>query len=106
MNNAQRAKIFAPYAALKGFGDFISAVEQETVPRLLLGEDAQEALDRQLRQLCPGRLLCVTYYLKDRYVEARGALRRIDPDARCLLIGGLKIPLEDILSIEESEETP
>ena len=106
MNDAQRAKIFAPYAALKGFGDFLSAVERETVPRVLLGEDAQEALDRQLRRLRPGEMLRVIYYLRDQYVEARGALRRIDPDARCLLLGGLKIPLEDILSIEEKEDTP
>ena len=103
MNNGQRAKIFAPYAALTGFGDFITGAEEQHVPRVLLGEDAQAALDRQLRQLCPGNRLRVVYYLNEHYVEARGALRKIDPDARRLLIGGLKIPLEDILNIEESE---
>ena len=104
MTNAERAKIFAPYAALKGFGDFIAEAGRETVPRVLLGEDAQEALDRQLRQLRPGDLIAVTYYLQNQYVEARGALRRIDLNERCLQIGGLKIPLADILTIQESEE--
>jgi len=105
MNNGQRAKIFAPYAALTGFGDFISGAEGQNVPRVLLGEDAQAALDRQLRALCPGKRICVTYYLNGQYVEARGVLKRIDLDARRLLTGGLKIPLDDILSIEESEGT-
>ena len=103
MTNAERAKIFATYAALKGFENFISAMDLEKAPRVLLGEDAQEALDRQLRQLCPGKRLRIVYYLNEHYVEARGALRRVDLDARRLLIGGLKIPLEDILNIEESE---
>ena len=103
MNHAERAKIFAPYAALKGFENFISVMDREKIPRVLLGEDAQEALDRQLRQLCPGKQIRVVYYLNGHDVEARGALRRIDLDARRLLIGGLKIPLEDILNIEESE---
>ena len=105
MNNGQRAKIFAPYAALTDFGDFISGAEGQNVPRVLLGEDAQAALDRQLRALCPGKRICVTYYLNGQYVEARGVLKRIDLDARRLLTGGLKIPLDDILSIEESEGT-
>ena len=42
MTNGQRAKIFAPYAALKGFGDFIAASERRREERILPGEDAQE----------------------------------------------------------------
>ena len=51
MTNGQRAKIFTPYAALSGFGSFILNAERRTEERVLLGEDAQEELNRRLKQI-------------------------------------------------------
>ena len=53
MTNGQRAKIFAPYAALKGFGGYILGAEERGDEQILLGEDAQEELNRRLQRLAP-----------------------------------------------------
>ena len=103
MNNAQRAKIFAPYAALKGFGDFILAAQHTTRERVFLGEDAAADLNRQLQTLRRGDIIAVTYYLRDDYVEVCGAVRRISPEEEQLTVGGVKIPFGDILSVRRDE---
>ena len=99
MTTGERAKIFAPYAALKGFGDYLRAQEREIVERVILGEDAQEDLNRQLQQIQIGDIINVTYYLNQQYVDTKGAVKRINTDERYLLIGGIKVPLDDILSV-------
>lgn len=101
MNQAERAKIFAPYSALTGFGDYIQAAERERVERVILGEDAAAELDSQLRRIRCGDVLAVTYYLTDHYAQVRGAVRRICLEERYLQIGETKIPLESILHAEE-----
>ena len=100
MTNGERAKIFAPYAALKGFGDYIYEQEQEIAERVVLSEDAQEDLNWRLQQLRIGDTATVTYYLNRRYVDATGAVRKINMDERYIRIGGIDIPLKDILSVE------
>ncbi len=103
MTNGQRAKIFAPYAALKGFGDFIAASERRREERILPGEDAQEELDRQLRHLRRGDRVAVTYYREDRYTKALDSFKRIDEEGRRLCLDTRRIPLADILLVEKAE---
>lgn len=103
MNNAQRAKIFAPYAALKGFGDYILAAQHSTQERVLLAEDAAAELNRQLQTLRRGDIIAVNYYLHDQYVEVCGAVRRISLEEEQLTVGGIRIPFGDILSVRRDE---
>ena len=100
MTNGERAKIFAPYAALKGFGDYIYEQELEIAERVVLSEDAQEELNWRLQQFQIGDTVTVTYYLNRRYVDATGAVRKINMDERYIRIGGIDIPLKDILFVE------
>lgn len=101
MTNGERAKIFAPYAALKGFGEYLRAQERETVDRKILGEDAADELNRQLQQMQIGDIIDVTYYLNHQYVEAIGTLKKINIDGRYLLVNSIKVPLDDILSVRQ-----
>ena len=103
MTNGQRAKIFAPYAALKGFGNFIADSERRGEERILLGEDAQEELDRQLQRLRRGDRVAVTYYREDRYTKALGSFKRIDEEERRLCLDTRCVPLADILQVEKAE---
>ena len=103
MTNGQRAKIFAPYAALKGFEDFIEASERCGEERIFLGEDAQEELNRQLQRLRRGDRVAVTYYRENRYTKALGTIRRLDEETHCLCLDTRYVPLADILCVERAE---
>ena len=103
MTNGQRAKIFAPYAALKGFGDYILESEIRTEERIRLGEDAQEELNRQLQRLRRGDRVAVTWYREGRYTKALGTVRRIDEELHQLCLDTRCVLLADILAVEKAE---
>ena len=67
---------------------------------MILSEDTQEDLNWRLQQLQIGDTVTVAYYLNRRYVDATGAVRKINMDERYIRIGGIDIPLKDILSVE------
>lgn len=100
MTRQERAKQFAPYAALKGFGAYIRSAERETVERVILGEDAAQELDRCLRELRPGDRVRVRYYLRQQYVELAGEVKKIDLDRKAVQVDGVQVPMRDILRIE------
>ena len=62
MTRADRAKLFAPFAALKGFEESAHARERLYVPRPEPAEDRQEQLDRRLRALRRGDRVTVTWF--------------------------------------------
>ena len=108
MPRQNRAKIFAPYQALKGFSEAIHAKDTVFVPRLELAEYAQECLDRRLRQLRRWDTVTVTWFQvkpgeADRdlgqYVTVTGTVERVDPVFRVLLIGRQRIPMEEITEL-------
>lgn len=62
MNRADRAKLFAPFAALRGFEESVHAREARSVPRPEPAPDRAEQVDRRLRKLKPGDRVTVTYF--------------------------------------------
>lgn len=100
MTNAERAKIFAPYAALKGFGEYLAAQEFEPDERIILGEDAQIELDQKLRRLQIGDHVFVTYYFGMKYVTVSGPVKKINMDGKYIMIGEVKVPILEILSAD------
>lgn len=121
MERLNRAKLFAPFAALSGFEGAVRAKEVPYVPRRLLDAQAQRALDRALRRLCEaagrgGAQARVEYFevCADIHHEAfgrdglyhtiTGAVQRVDPAGQALVVGGRVIPFADIGDIRISEE--
>ena len=51
MNRQDRAKQFMPFAALKGYEEALRQRENSPHPRITMGEDQAEELDRKLRSL-------------------------------------------------------
>ena len=108
MPRQNRAKLFAPYQALKGFSETAHAKDTVYVRRLELSEYAQERIDRKLRRLRRWDTVTVTWFRlkpggKDpdtgRYITATGTVEHIDPVFRVLLLGGQRIPMEDIADL-------
>ncbi len=114
MRVEDRAKIFAPFAALKGYEDAILAKQRIIVPRIELSEEAKEYLDQQLSQierLLLGEkhpIITVVYFQMDKssipdggeYIQFTGMVAKIDFTSRILQIVEKRLRLEDIYGIE------
>jgi hypothetical protein len=114
MQVEDRAKIFAPFAALKGYEEAIAAKQKVVVPRIELSEEAKEYLDLQLgkieRLLLSGQhpIITVVYFQKDKvsnedggeYIQFTGLVARLDQTSRILQIVEKRLRLEDIYGIE------
>ena len=100
MDTAQRAKQFAPFAALKGFEEALRAKERIIVPKIELTEETMEELNRKLLCIEKKDMITVVYYCKDEYVKVTGMVTRMDAYARVLQIVNTKILFSDICKIE------
>ena len=117
MSRADRAKIFMPFAALKGYEEAIREKQKLTTEPVELSEEQKEELDRKLRVLeemiSKGRkpVIKVTYFMADykasseenrelgKYVEISGKLKNIDVICEVLSIEEINIKMSDILDI-------
>jgi hypothetical protein len=114
MQIEDRAKIFAPFAALKGYEEAIAAKQKIIVPRIELSEESKEYLDLQLskieRLLTEGQhpITTVVYFHKDKvsneeggeYIQFTGMVAKYDQTSRILQIVEKRLRLDDICSIE------
>lgn len=101
MRREDRAKQFMPFAALKGYEEALRKKEQIQEPRIVLGEDGAEMLDRKLRRVTAGDEVRVRHYWKHRYVEYEGRVLKIMTVQRRLkLSGGVEIKFDDIADID------
>lgn len=115
----ERAKIFASFAALKGYGDAAAAKQKIVVQKMELSEESEEHLDMQIKKmqrlLEDGRHLMadVVYFQQGsredagcgEYIKFTGAVVKVDPVARMVQIAARKISFDDICSIGEPQES-
>ena len=126
MSVANRAKIFSPFAALRGFDDEISEEGAQTlrVPKAELSEEEKSALSVRLAGLRRGVSVTVRYFQPDllcqtvppvgRYQTVTGTVQVLDPVGKTLRLvldsphtgpgvekeKAITIPLESIESLE------
>lgn len=100
MSNADRAKQFMPFSPLNGLDESLAEREKIKEERVYLGEDAQLELNRKLLGIEPGEYIAVEYYRAGRYVCARGTVTKIDMNTRRLILGEVRIPLDDLKDIQ------
>ena len=96
MSVTNRAKIFSPFAALRGFDDELAEEGAQTlrVPKAELSEEEKSALSAKLAGLCRGMTVTVRYFVPDlccpadppvgRYQTTTGAIQALDPIAKTL----------------------
>lgn len=112
-----RAKIFAPFAALTGYEKVIGQKSAEAllVSRPILAEDKLETLSQILGQIRKGQTVQVAFFQQETTGESEhtptgspslgvfctqiGAVSRIDTDNQLLTIDGTEIPFQDILEL-------
>ena len=123
MDPGQRAKLFAPFDALRGFSAAIIAREVTYEPFRVLSDDEMAALGRKIALLQPlvansraareNRIrIGVEYFcpcdeaedgMFGRYITYTGTLKRIDPVRGQLLVDDTLIDLDDIRAIRDPE---
>ena len=113
MPRLNRAKLFAPYDALKPFEATVHAKDIVYTRRVELSEYAQECLDQRLRRTDRGDTVTVTWFRArspgsdddtGQYVTATGVITKIDCAFHVLYLGNAAIPIEDILDLRDENE--
>jgi len=115
MSVENRAKIFSPFAALRGHSDAIeeTAEKKLTIRQDELMEDSRYELDEAFTRLseCLGRgehpVVKVTHFVQDTvlaegvgtYQETEGMVSKLDVNQRSLIIVDKKISLSNIQKI-------
>ena len=132
MDPGHRAKIFSPFAALKGFSEIIASKEIQYEPKKELDEEQMDELNRRLvilhnltwnsrmarknRPMVRVRYFCPctdenSFFLYNsdnplaagRYEEIAGMCRRVDAEVRRIIqIEDQEIALEEIIAIEDA----
>lgn len=99
MRQADRAKQFLPFDALKGFFSMVDNAEKEVCPRKYLDGFGQELLDKKINQLKKGILVTIVHYLDDGYIRTTGMVSNIDEFNQSVTLVKNKIYFKDIYDI-------
>lgn len=112
MSLENRAKIFSPFAALRGYDEELDAEKQRSqrVPQRFLSEEEKEQLSQKLLLLTKGTQVRVRYFAADTaqpahppvgfYHTITGTVQRIDPVYRLLHLEDRSIPFETLDQIQ------
>ena len=115
MSNADRAKIFSPFAALKGHTETIRKKEILRVNKIDLSDEAAAALNEKLTLLEKGQMVTITYFFSDPgpdgtggtaegiYITLSGIIKHLDSIFRILEIDDHKINFDDIADIRSDK---
>lgn len=111
MSLQNRAKLFTPFAALRGFDIKILTQERDQLlsDRSLLADDEQESIRTTLAKLQPGTCVSVTSfqsvtYLNDtemgEYVQKIAVVKKLDNIHRMIVLENSTVRFEDLLHID------
>lgn len=98
-----RAKQFAPFAALKGQEMELAKVLKTFEERVLVADDEAERINEVLVSLNKGDEVRLTYYEDELYTTIVGTVDKIYTYESALQIKGKKIGFNDIYRIEKME---
>lgn len=111
MSIADRAKIFSPFSALKGFEEAIEKKNIIIKPRTELSEEEKEELDVRFKKLeellnkGEHPIVTVIYFIKERdtkediCLQKTGIVAKVNIESRYIQIVDEKISFEDLYSI-------
>lgn len=111
MTLQNRAKIFSPFAALRGYDEQLAEEKQRTerVTKRILTEEEMSNLSDRLMQVTKGMTITVRYFVEDtarpenppvgNYVTLTGKVESIDPVFRTLQIAKAVVPFEDLVEV-------
>ncbi|MDD6881535.1 MAG: hypothetical protein PUE18_08170 [Firmicutes bacterium] len=100
MSRENRAKQFAPFAALKGLEEEMSGSEFNPDERRILAEDEICELNQKLCEIQPGDYVSIIHYHKQKYIETKGTVKKTDLVKRAIIVGEYNIRISDIYAVD------
>lgn len=101
LSKMERAKQFAPFASLRGYGEIIRNKERSPMEKRELTDEELTELNEIVSKLKKGDMIEAVYYSVDRYKDIQGVITAIDKVMRYITIVKTTIPFDDLLSIKE-----
>lgn len=101
MARADRAKLFAPFDALKGLQDILREKEIEIEERKELTEESLAELERTLNNVDIGCKVTIRFYKDEHYINIYGIITDIDYIKKKIVINkDERINISDIINIK------
>lgn len=106
MSRLNRAKQFAPFAALTGLDLLLAEKRREMGlrERMELSEEQQEELNEALKDIRKGFRVEYCWYRDGEYLQQKGVVTEHLPEFRILRIGDQRIAYEDLYQICRIQE--
>lgn len=113
---SDRAKIFSPFAALRGHDEAIAAQRVRRVDKLILSDEDQALINEILQTLDVHDAVSVTHFVADpgpdgsggyaqgKYMVTTGTLEKIDAVYKTVKVNDEEIRFDDILEVSRAEE--
>lgn len=111
MPRQDRAKLFAPFAALNGHGQALHVREKIYYPMSIMSAESQNLLNKTMQNLRKGDGVVVTCFVPEKeesgellgkYETILGNLVRVAPEEGMLYLKERSIPLRDLLDIRRN----
>ncbi len=105
MTVENRAKQFAPFAAITGLDRALKKKQRELDrrERRELSEESAAELNERLRALQKGTRVTLRYYCDQEYRSLSGTVDRLEVTEGLLKLDSAQIPIADIVEIESAE---
>lgn len=101
---ADRAKIFAPFAALKGFEAALREKEKIVISKKIISQEEKEKIGEVLKHVSKKMILEIIYFDNGEYLKVKGIVSKIDYVYQEIMIVQTKIKFDDIYKIQIIEE--
>ncbi len=95
----QRAKIFTPFAALKGFEDLIRQQDETYEEMPELSDDQYDDLNYAVNVIKVGDSITVKYFRDNHIKMLNGSVERISKEKRKICVKNNKIDFSELIEI-------
>lgn len=96
----ERAKIFLPFDALKGFREACREKEKVLVEKKILSIEEKEKIYKKIKQIKKGMIIKIIYFENNEYIELEGLVSKIDFVYFNIMIVKKEIKFNDILDVK------
>lgn len=101
---ADRAKIFAPFDALKGFKEALKEKEKIVVEKRIISQEEKEKIGNILKEIKKKDMVEIIYFNNGEYIKVKGIVSKIDFVYLKITIVTTKIDFNDIYKINLVKE--
>ena len=102
---ADRAKIFAPFDALKGFQEALREKEKVVVSKKIISQEEKELIGEVLKEIKKNDMVEIIYFNNGEYIKVKGIVSKIDFIYLKITIVTTKIDFNDIYKINLVKES-